>query len=330
MPDGYTLRWFHEDDLASYIDGLNESLYDRYDRERFLWKFEKNPFNMGITSIVVAVDDDSGRPVGFNSFLPLEIRIGEINVPIVQGCDGYVNKEHRRRGIFLATIKFMEEELPRTGSMLLMGFNFAGSTAAAVKAGSTAVCDVNYWEIEPKDLRGQVKHRGVFSVQEIEATEAHNLYSAWRKDVDQIHIHRSLAYMRWRFEESPLRDYRIYSFMEGDKDLGYVVLSVAENDEGETIVGLDDYILRVSNPRVVTGAMVELLKIEGDAVTIELLTKREGVLDSSLRQLNIEPEIRYSMILKQITGQGSQSRASEDISIVPLREDWHITTSDIY
>jgi GNAT superfamily N-acetyltransferase len=330
MPEGYTLRWFQEDDIDTYIAGLNKSLYERYDRERFRWKFGDNPFNLGFTSIVVAVDDESGRPVGFNSFLPLEIRIGEIIVPIVQGCDGYIHREHRRRGIFMATINFMEEELPSAGSMLLMGFNFAGSTAAAVKAGSTAVCDVNYWELEPKALRGQGRPSGAFSLKEIEVMEAHSLYSAWRKDVDQSHIHRSLEYLRWRFEESSLRDYRIYSVKDGDKDLGYVVLSVAENDEGETIVGLDDYILSMSNPSAVIGAMTELIKLEEDASKIELLTKRGGAIEDSLRRMNVEPEPRYTMILKPISRKGSRGGASEGVSGAPLCEDWHITASDIY
>ena len=330
MLEGYTLRWFQEDDLDTYIAGLNESLYDRYDRERFHWKFGDNPFNLRFASIVVAVDDESGRLVGFNSFLPLEIRVGGRIVPIVQGCDGYVHKEHRRRGIFMATIKFMEEELPRVGSMLLMGFNFAGSTAAAVKAGSTAVCDVNYWELEPKALRGQDMPREAFSVKEIEVMEAHSLYSAWRKDVDQPHIHRSLEYMRWRFEESPLRDYRIYNLKEGEKDLGYVVLSLVENDEGGTIVGLDDYILSMSNPSAVIGAIAELIKLEEDTAKIELLTKRGGALENSLRRLNVEPEPRYTMILKPISGRGPHGQAFEGESGALLREDWHITTSDIY
>jgi hypothetical protein len=330
MPEGYTLRWFQEGDLDAYIAGLNESLYDRYDRERFRWKFGDSPFNLGFTSIVVAVDDYSGRPVGFNSFLPLEVRISERIVPIVQGCDGYVQKEHRRRGIFIATIKFMEEGLPEAGSTFLMGFNFAGSTAAAVKAGSTAVCDINYWELEPKALFGQGRHSGAFSVNEIDVVEAHSLYHSWRTKGDQPHIHRSLAYMRWRFEDSPLRDYKFFSLKEGDNDLGYVVLSVAENDEGETIVGLDDYILSTTNPREVIGAMAELVKLEEDTAKIELLTIRGGAIDDSLRKLNVEPEPRYTMILKPISGRVPQGGASEGVSGATLREDWHITASDIY
>ena len=330
MPEGYSLRWFQKEDVDTYIAGLNESLYDRYDRERLQWKFGDNPSTLGFNSIVVAVDDVSGRPVGFNSFLPLEIRIGEKIVPIVQGCDGYVQKEHRRRGVFLATIKFMEENLSGDGPALLMGFNFAGSTAAAVKAGSTAVCDINFWEIEPKDFHGQDIHRDSYSLSEIKAKEAHFLYSEWSKIRDQPHIHRSLDYLRWRFENSPLRDYRFYIIKERNIDLGYVVLSLVENAEGETIVGLDDFILNTASPSAVIGAMAKLIEVEEDAAKIELLTKRGGELENSLRRLNIEPDPRYTMILKPILGDGSRGRVSKVESGDLLNGDWHITSSDIY
>ncbi len=330
MPEGYSLRWFEKGDLDTYIAGLNVSLYDRYDRERFQWKFGDNPFTLGFNSIVVAVDNDSGRPVGFNSFLPLEIRFGEKIVPIVQGCDGYVQKEHRRRGIFLATIKFMEEKLSGEGPELLMGFNFAGSTVAAVKAGSTAVCDINFWEIEPKDFHGHGNHRNSYSLSEIKVKEAHILYNEWLKVRDQPHIHRSLDYLRWRFENCPLRDYRFYNLKERNLDLGYVVLSLVENAEEETIVGLDDYILNTENPSAVIGAMAEVIEVEEDAAKIELLTKKGGALENSLRRLNIEPDPRYTMILKPIIGSGSRGRVSIVDSGGLLHEDWYITSSDIY
>jgi hypothetical protein len=330
MPEGYSLRWFQKDDIHTYIAGLNESLYDSYDRERFHWKFGNNPYTLGFDSIVVAVDDDSGRPVGFNSFLPLEIRIGEKIIPIVQGCDGYVQMEHRRRGIFLETIKFMEENLSEEGPELLMGFNFAGATAAAVKGGSTAVCDINFWEIEPKDLQGQSNHIDIYSLSEIKAREAYLLYSEWVKNRHQPHIHRSLDYLRWRFEKSPLRDYMFYNLKERKSDLGYVVLSLVENAEGETIMGLDDFILNSANPRAVIGAMAEVIKVEADAAKIELLTKKGEALENSMRRLNIEPDPRYTMILKPILGTESRGRASTVESGDLLHGDWHIAASDIY
>ena len=113
-------------------------------------------------------------------------------------------------------------------------------------------------------------------------------------------------------------------------DLGYIILSLVENAEGETIVSLDDFILKTMSPRAVIGAMAEVIEIEPDAVKIELLTKNGGALEKSLRRLNIEPDPRYTMILKQISGNESRGRASKVERGNLLHEDWHITSSDIY
>ena len=218
----------------------------------------------------------------------------------------------------------------RDGSELLMGFNFAGAAAAAVKAGSTAVCDINFLEIKPKDSHRRDNHINAYSLNEIKTKEAHLIYSEWLKIRDEPHIIRSLDYLRWRFENSPLRDYKFYNLKEGNMDLGYIILSLVENAEGETIVGLDDFILNTMSPRAVIGAMAEVIEVEPDAVKFELLTKNGGALEKSLRRLNIEPDPRYTMILKQISGNESRGRASKVERGDLLHEDWHITSSDIY
>jgi len=106
--------------------------------------------------------------------------------------------------------------------------------------------------------------------------------------------------------------------------------TLVENSEGETIVGLDDFILKTSSPSTVIGAMAQLIEVEEDAAKIELFTKKGGNLENSLRQLNIEPDPRYTMILKPILGTGPRRRASEVENGSLLRGDWHITSSDIY
>ena len=40
------MRWFREDDLQWYVDGLNKALWSEYDEKVFNWKFRDNPFNL--------------------------------------------------------------------------------------------------------------------------------------------------------------------------------------------------------------------------------------------------------------------------------------------
>jgi hypothetical protein len=76
--------------------------------------------------------------------------------------------------------------------------------------------------------------------------------------------------------------------------------------------------------------MAEVIEVEADATKIELITRKGGALEDPLRRLNIEPNPRYTMILKSIKGNGSRGLASKVESGDLLHEDWHITASDIY
>jgi len=76
LSDEYVVRWFREDDLPAYIEGLNKALYDEYDEEVFDWKHRRAPFSLGFTSVAVVEHVPTGAPVAFNPFMPLEVRAG--------------------------------------------------------------------------------------------------------------------------------------------------------------------------------------------------------------------------------------------------------------
>jgi len=332
LPEGYALRWFREDDLDAYVSGLNETLYDRYDEARFRWKHWENPHGLGFPSIVVAEDLSSGEPVGFNAFIPLEIRSCGEKFLAVQGCDGFVAREHRRRGIFLETIGFMKRELASRGPQILIGFNFAGSTAAAVKAGSVAVCDVNHWELDPEILLIMASDgKKSLELVECDTEEASETYESWVSTSELIHVHRSLDYLRWRYDDSPLKDYEFYIVRKGSEKLGYVALSEALDDEGDTVIGVDDVIMGSVDPSDILWMASELSRLHEDAVKIELLARAGSDLDSSIKALGIDPDPRYTMIMDGISGIEAQEsglfRRGTEIS---RPEGWHIMTSDIY
>lgn len=332
MPEGYALRWFSEDDLDAYVSGLNETLYDRYDEGRFRWKHWENPHGLGFPSIVVAEELASGEPVGFNAFIPLEIRSRDDKFLAVQGCDGFVAREHRRKGIFLETIGFMKRELAGRGPQILMGFNFAGSTAAAVKAGSVAVCDVNHWELDP-DILSVMAIDGKRSLELVEsdAELAGETYERWASTSELIHVHRSLDYLRWRYDGSPLKDYEFYIVEREGEGLGYVALSEALDDEGDTVLGVDDVIMGNVVPSDILWMASELSRLHEDAVKIELLVRAGSDLDSSIKSLGIDPDPRYTMIMNGISGvdaiENGLFREGAEIS---KPDGWHIGTSDIY
>ena len=121
LSEDYSVRWFNEDDVDAYIAGLNKALYDEYDEAIYDWKWRRNPNSVGFTSIAV-VEHRTDGPVAFNSFLPMEIRRGAEVFKAVQGCDGFVDENHRRRGLFQKTLIFLERGGTQYQRRVLDGF----------------------------------------------------------------------------------------------------------------------------------------------------------------------------------------------------------------
>lgn len=334
MARGYEVRWFRDGDLDSYISGLNRTLYDRYDEGRFRWKFVESPFSLGFIPIAVVVEEGSGEQVGFNSFLPLEVRAkGEV-ILAVQGCDGFVDREHRRRGLFQRTLHFMAEELAGRGPEVLIGFNFAGSTGAAQKAGSSVACDVDRWHLDVSELRVMdFLGRGSVELSPIGVEEAYEIYEERSSVGSPIHFHRTLEYMKWRFLDSPLRNYQIYGVDVDGIAVGYVVASTAEDEEGVLELSIDDCIPPFSEGIPFPAVLKGILEQKEGIGRVEMHTLHEAPIRENVREMGFtaEPEPRYSVIMKAIDGVETRRERiyRGDVELTRI-EGWHLTKSDIY
>lgn len=329
MTTGYRVRWFEEGDIDHYISGLNEELYDSYDLRRFKWKFVENPSSLGFVSIVVVEDEATGESVGFNGFVPFEVACGGGRFLAVQGCDGFVYTDHQRRGLFTRTLKFMEAKLSGIGPEVLVSFNFPGSAAAARKAGSAAVCEIDRWGFVLDDLANAARGSGKeVELRTCTVDDIYLIYRKWASATSRLHIRRSMDYLRWRFLMNPLREYEFYRISEGGSVRGYIACG-REEDEGSIVMGVDDYILLNDDPDTLVRAVVELARKSKPVDRFELLTIRGISLDRVLRGLGLEPEPRFTMIMKGI--QGVETRGERlfrgDIEVSNAL-NWHITYSD--
>ena len=331
MTTGYRVRWFEEGDIDRYLSGLNEELYDSYDMRRFEWKFLENPSNLGFVSVVVVEDEATGEPVGFNGFIPFEVTCGEGRFLAVQGCDGFVYPDHQRRGLFTGTLDFMEAELSGMGPEVLVSFNFPGSAAAARKAGSFAVCEIDRWGLVLDDLMNAVSESG----KEVElhtctVDDIYLIYRKWASGTSRLHIRRSIDYLRWRFLMNPLRGYEFYRISEEGSMRGYIACG-REEDEGSVVMGVDDYILLDEDPDTLVEAMVKLARKSKPVDRLELLIVQGCGLDRALRGLGLEPEPRFTMIMKGIQGVETRGeRLFRGEAEVSSALDWHVTYSDIF
>lgn len=330
MSSGYKIRWFREQDVDAYIRGLNDALYDCYDLRRFRWKFVENPYNLGFTSIAVVEDEGTGRPVGFNGFIPFQVVAGGERFLAVQGCDGFVDPNHQRRGLFSRTLEFMETEMVDKGPEILLSFNFLGSTAAAQRAGSIAVCTINKWTFEPDTFASKASdlRRGA-TLEPCGIEDVHQVYQKWSKGSKYIHIHRDLDYLKWRFR-NPLRQYAFYLIKRRDCVKGYVMLGM-EEDEGSIVMGIDDYVLLDIDPCILMGTVFDLARSIEGLGRIELSTIQDGEMDQALMRLGAEPEPRSTMIMKGIQGiEARGNRLFRGNFEISAAKDWYITNSDIF
>lgn len=295
----YNVRWFQDSDLDDYIRGLNETLYDCYDEARFRWKMVETPFSLGFVPIAVVEHD--GKPVAFNSFLPLRVRVGGENFPIVQGCDGFVAPAHRRMGLFQETLRFMFSQLAGRGPEMLMGFNFAGSTGAAQKVGSTITCDVHALSAKAADLaKTKVKGSNEVEVKTIGLEEAHGLYTDWANCTHLLHYDKPLDYFRWRFSH-PIRRSSFYRITNGDL-VGYAAVSL-EHEEGDAYnLFLEDYTPIFERPRVASAIVKHLLGLEEKINDFYMTATVHSPVNGSAHTLGFVPDHVYTLIMSNISG----------------------------
>lgn len=323
----YRVRWFEESDLEAYIRGLNESLYDEYDEARFRWKMVNTPFNLGFVSI--AVVEYAGEPVAFNSFLPLRVRRGEDIFSVVQGCDGFVNPEHRRMGLFQKTLQFAFGELAGRGPKMLMGFNFAGSAGAAQKVGSTITGDFNSLRVKLSDLnKCSIEGNDEVEIKPCSLDDFHNLYEDWAKITSKLHYYRTTEYLRWRYSH-PIRRSMFYSIKDGD-DTGYAAVSLERGNVSNTLF-LEDYSPILNRPRVASALINQVLHV-GEPIDEIYLTEAMGSLMSNAVQLlGFVPDHFYTLIMKNISGiEEFESKLFRGgVELTSIR-NWSIVSSDIF
>ena len=284
-----------------------------------------SPSTLGFITIAV-VEDSNGSPVAFNSFLPLNIRSGADIFKVVQGCDGYVNPEHRRIGLFQKTISFMVSELRDKGPELLMGFNFAGATGAAMKAGSYATTSFQEWKLrEPKmDIDSNVK------VERISVDEYSEIYESWASSTRVLHIDRSLEYLNWRFGKAPRRKYRLYK-VKFRGYVGCVAASLGEDTEKTMDLIIEDYLPTLADHSVFS-SVISYISRDFEGVDEVLLTTRggspmEGIIDN----LGFKPTPRFTLIMRPIAhlNENNGKIYRDDVELTDI-SNWHLTGSDIY
>jgi hypothetical protein len=323
----YRVRWFQDSDLDAYIRGLNETLYEEYDEARFRWKMVDTPYSLGFVTIVVA--EHSGVPVAFNSFLPLQVSMRRESFPIVQGCDGFVEPEHRRMGLFQETLRFMFSELAGKGPEMLMGFNFAGSAGAAQKVGSTVTGDVHALCAKASELaKVRVAGDDGVEVKPCSLEVLHHIYETWAASTPKLHYQRTLEYLRWRYSH-PIRRSSFYSLRDGDEE-GYAAVSL-ECDGASHTLFLEDYTPILHKTHVALALIKEVLQNSGPINEVYLTETVGSPMNEVAHRLGFVSDHIYTLIMKNILGLEEKGKRlyRGGIELTNVAE-WQIVSSDVF
>jgi hypothetical protein len=327
LSDEYVVRWFREDDLPAYIEGLNKALYDEYDEEVFDWKHRRAPFSLGFTSVAVVEHVPTGTPVAFNPFLPLEIKAGREVFMALQGVDGFVDEAHRRRRLFQKTIEFMAEEMKGRSPELLFSFNLAEAAGAAHKADSELVYDMDKCLLGREGFAGLT--RGGVELEPIDTETYHSLYTEWAEASGLIHFHRTMQYLRWRVEENPVRKVTPYRLLSGGVPRGYVVVDEV-TEGGVNQLTIDDYTPGLLDSTL-PGAVACLKARHPDAGVVEVNAVHGSRLEQAASRLGFTARPWLTVIMKALNNVvqvgGDVIRGELTLSDV---KNWHLTPSDIY
>ncbi len=327
MSGQYTCRWFRDSDLDAYMRGLNETLYEEYDEARFRWKMRDNPWSLGFISI--AVVEHGGEPVAFNSFLPLRVRRGDDSFTVIQGCDGFVEPEHRHMGLFQETLRFMFREFADNGPEMLMGFNFSGSTGAAQKVGSTLTGDLHALRARASDLAEEsVEGDDAVEFEPCSLDELHSIYTRWAADAAKLHYERTPEYLRWRYSH-PIRRSSFYRIHDAGEE-GYAAVSL-ERDGASNTLFLEDYTPVAERPRVIS-ALIKRVLGRGEPVNEVYLTAPTcSPVYAAAQLLGFAPDHLYTLIMRNIRGLEVRERKlfRRGIELTDV-SGWHIASSDVF
>ena len=323
----YTCRWFKESDLDAYMRGLNETLYEEYDEARFRWKMVDTPWSLGFVSI--ATVEHNGVPVAFNSFLPLHVRRGRDSFTVIQGCDGFVEPEHRHMGLFQETLRFMFREFAAAGPEMLMGFNFSGSAGAAQKVGSTLIGDVHALCAKASDLASRsVEGEDTVDIAPCSLDELHRIYENWAANTTKLHYLRTPEYLRWRYSH-PIRRSSFYRINDAGEE-GYVAVSLEREGAWNTLF-LEDYTPVAEKPHVIS-AVIKRVLARGEPVNEVYLTSPTCSRAYSAAQgLGFAPDHFYTLIMRNIRGlEVREKRLFKGGVELTDVSGWHITSSDVF
>jgi hypothetical protein len=255
-----------------FIDLFRTIFGDDMSSDLWEWKYIQNPFSVGDSQIVVALD--KGKVVGARPFMLAQMWINDRKVRVAQPSDTMVHPEYRRMGLF-SRMNELGIQFLRAKEYALI-FNFPGdmSRPGYLKQGWRLISNMEtvFQVSNPANvishksgskflgvclgpvyrlMLGARKKRTSGSVTGFRVGVSDH-FSDELEEVDSVRekwgidLVRSGAYMRWRFDEHPEHKYEYIIAKERDEVLGYAVIRIPKESERLRRGMVVDYLVKDS------------------------------------------------------------------------------------
>lgn len=254
----WTLRKYNDNDIPMILELLEICFKDglvpeKRTKEHWNWEFLDHP--EGASDIFVAVD--KGTIVGHYGCIPMVLStpVGEVKARLV--VDVMTHPDYQKQGMFTALGRFSMDEIGLLGIPLALGFPTTGrikqvmpghakvgwfpvieipvlgrplniSNVSKVKYRNRILSKIAEWGLAIA-LRTLWRWKRTYSnnqsvIQQIEFPDARfdDLWNRLHSNYDFIQ-RRDTRFIKWRFFDSPHREYQIFTIESNGKLSGYAV-----------------------------------------------------------------------------------------------------------
>ena len=217
------IRSLKNEDIDRCVKLLRLGHDKSFTRQRFEWLHFRSPLSPSI----MAVAEDQGQIVGLYSAIKKHVLINEKMYVGARDVDPVVHPDYRKKGIFFRLIDYC---LNNDGEVDFH-FNFANdiSSRGYIKAGwkeighiPECVCQVNYDRVLSKGFLlyfiGRLKYlRSGSDWKWVERLSEKDLTGLAADNRLPVSVMRSTQYLKWRYLDSPVRDYSYVVESKGNR-----------------------------------------------------------------------------------------------------------------
>lgn len=293
-----SVRWCREPDVPAVLSLYQDVLSETYSRKWFDWKYRKNPYSDTLPIVVALQEDDV---VGATGFWPLKYASMTDTVSVIQPCDGAVDKENRRQGIYTKIFEFGLDETAMRGARFAFDFPNKRSQQTFEKFGWQPVGSRPEWRLlqRPSVFLGHESREWIDSLMSplVRTTSIGlRIKSALARTLDPVpmdivrfdgvpadifsqlyessppaalHAYRDDAFYRWRFE-NPLVSYHSYvAYEHGEPTVG-LILSTSGEGAGQIAQIVDIVPVDCSDPTILEAVFSVAVDESSDAAVIQI------------------------------------------------------------